>query len=60
MRELLLMNVPVLRGVLQLRPTNTTLLGGRIAELDDGYFPERWKAEMEATITELRRAQNGV
>jgi len=54
----LLVNVPVLRGVLQLRPTNTTILGGKIAELDDGYFPVKWKQEMEASIEESKR-QNG-
>ena len=53
------MNVPVLRGVLQLRPTNTTVLGGRVAALDDGYFPTRWKQEMEAAVEELKRQENG-
>lgn len=51
------MNVPVLRGVLQLRPTNTTILGGRIPELDDGYFPEKWKREMEESIEEIKHAR---
>ena len=53
-----MVNVPVLRGVLQLRPTNTTILGGKIAELDDGYFPVRWKQEMEASIDAIKR-RNG-
>ena len=50
--------MPVLRGVLQLRPTNTTVLGGRVAALDDGYFPTRWKEEMEGAIEELKSQQN--
>jgi hypothetical protein len=48
----------VLRGVLQLRPTNTTVLGGRIQALDEGYFPARWKEEMEAAIEEIKGQQN--
>lgn len=52
---MLLINVPVLRGVLQLRPTNTTILGGKIADLDDGYFPVKWRQEMEASIEEIKR-----
>ena len=50
----------MLRGVLQLRPTNTTVLGGRIEALDQGYFPTRWKQEMEAAINEIKAGlQNG-
>ncbi len=51
--------MPVLRGVLQLRPTNTTILGGRIEALDQGYFPDRWKQEMEAELRQIRIRQNG-
>ena len=50
----------MLRGVLQLRSTNTTVLGGRIAEMDDGYFPDRWKGEIEGAIKEIKtNRQNG-
>jgi hypothetical protein len=46
--------VPVLRGVLQLKPTNTTVLGGRVEELNYGYFPDRWKKEVEDSLAETR------
>jgi RMI1, N-terminal OB-fold domain len=50
----LLNNVPVLRGVLQLKPTNTAVLGGRIDTLDQGYFPDRWKAELEQQLEQMK------
>jgi hypothetical protein len=56
--KLLLTNVPVLRGVLQIRPTNTTVLGGRIDGLNNGYFPERWKKELEDELQDIRRRLN--
>jgi RecQ-mediated genome instability protein 1 len=55
--QVLLTNVPVLRGVLQLRPTNTTILGGKIEALNQGYFPDRWKQELEAELAEIKRSQ---
>ena len=42
--------MPVLRGVLQLKPTNTTVLSGRIEELNNSYFPDRWKKELEDSL----------
>ena len=56
--KLVLKNVPVMRELVMLRPSNTTVLGGGVGAWDQAWIEKR-KTQLEAAIGIGKKEEEG-